>query len=211
MDFRQDAAHRRRAQDAAARPPLRPCRRLAEACELGGGFRRGRWQGQGDIGVPDRRNHRRSGDGRGNVRAEGAVRPARLAQHRLSPGWFEAPSEIRPRVLRLQFDDRGSRPGRRDPRHRFESAPRSGGAQRAHSQALARGRRADRARRRNGRPHLQIQLPRRRAGIARRLRRPSAGERSRSRCSFLEPAPSRGPMAAPFSRSRRRRRCRLAS
>ena len=46
---------------------------------------------------------------------------------------------------------------------RIEPAPRSGGAQRAHPQALARRRRADGAGRRKGRPDLSIQLPRRRA------------------------------------------------
>ena len=44
---------------------------------------------------------------------------------------------------------------------RIEPAPRSGGAQRAHPQALARRRRADGARRRKSRPDLSIQLPRR--------------------------------------------------
>ena len=46
------------------------------------------------------------------------------------------------------------------------------GAQRAHPQALAEGRRADGPHRRAGRPDLQVQLPRRRAGDA----RPGGGE-----------------------------------
>ena len=163
-------------------------------------FRRGRSQGQGDIGVPDRRDRRRSGDGRRNVRAQGAVRQAWLAEHRLSPGRFEAPSKIRPRVLSLQFDDRRHRPGGRDPRDRIEPAPRSGGAQRAHPQALARRRRADGARRRKGRPDLSIQLPRRRARIPCRVRRPSSGQQDQAdvhswRCGFRKAGRRSGSLA----------------
>ena len=76
---------------------------------------------------------------------KGLIGQARLAEHRLPPGRLEAASEIRPRVLSLQLDDRRHRPGGRDFRHRLEPAPRSAGAQRAHPQALAQGRRADRA------------------------------------------------------------------
>ena len=119
------------------------------------------------VAVPDRRDRRRSGDGRGNVRAQVADRQARLAQHRLPPGRLETASEIRPRVLSFQFDDRRHRAGGRHSHRRLEPAPRGAGAQRAHPQALAQGRRADRRRRRQGRSDLQIQLSGRRTGNAR--------------------------------------------
>ena len=175
MDFRQDAAHRRWLEDAASRSSLCARRRAAEAGELGRGVRCCRRQGQSRFALQDRRDRRRSRDGRGNVRAEGAFRQARLAEHRLSPGRLQTASEIRPRVLSFQLDDRRRRSIGRDSCHRFEPAPRSAGAQRAHPQALAQGRRADRPHRAAGRPHLQIQLSRLRAGDARGGRGEAAG------------------------------------
>ena len=86
------------------------------------------------------------GDGRRNVRAQVASRQARLAQHRLPPGRLETASEVRPRVLSFQFDDCGHRASGRHSHRRFQPAPRGGGPQRAHPQALAQGRRADRRR-----------------------------------------------------------------
>ena len=55
----------------------------------------------------DRRDRRRSRGGRGDVRPQGAYDEARLAQRRLPAGRIEAASEVRPRLLSLQFDGRG--------------------------------------------------------------------------------------------------------
>ena len=96
-----------------------------------------RRQGEDGAAVENRGDRRRSGDGRGDVRPQGPHRQARLAEHRLPPGRFEAPSEIRPRLLSVQFDHRRHRSGGRHSGHRLESAPRGRGAQRAHPQALA--------------------------------------------------------------------------
>ena len=132
--------------------------------ELARGVRRDRRQGEGGNPAEHRGDRRRSRERRGDVRAQGSDGQARLAKRRLPPGRFEAPSEIRPRLLYLQFDDRRHRSGGRHPDHRLQSASRGAGAQRAHPQALAEGRRAHGRDRRAGRPDLQVQLPRRRAG-----------------------------------------------
>ena len=167
MDFRQDAAHCRRIEDAAARSSICACRRPAQARELGGGLRRGRRKVAaaspsrigaivGDLATVEEMFALKS-----------LARQAWLAQHRLPAGWLETPSEIRARVLSFQFDDCRHRPSGRHSHRRLEPAPRGGGAQRAHPQALAQGRRADRRHRRQGRSDLRIQLPRGRAGHAR--------------------------------------------
>ena len=68
----------------------------------------------------NRRDRRRSGDRRGDVRSQGPHRQARLAEHRLSPGRFEAPHEVRTRLLSVQFDHRRRRSGGRHSGDRLE-------------------------------------------------------------------------------------------
>ena len=166
MDFRQNAAYCRRIEDAAARSSICACRRPAQARELGGGLHRGRRESRGGFAVPGRRDRRRPGDGRRNVRAQIAFRQAWLGQHRLPAGWLEIASKIRARVLSFQFDDRWRRPSGRHFHRRLEPAPRGGGSQRAHPQAVAQGRRADRRDRRQGRSDVRLPLPRGRTGHA---------------------------------------------
>ena len=137
------------------RPYVRVDGRLTPA-SWAAGLRGDRRQGEGGAAVQDRRDRRRSCGRRGDVRAQGPDRQARLAQHRLPPGRLEAASEIRPRVLSLQFDHRGHRAGGRNFHHRLEPAPRSAGAQCAHPQALAQGRRDGERHRRAGRPDLSL-------------------------------------------------------
>ena len=98
-------------EGAAARSSVCAGRRPAQARELGGGFRCDRRQGRGRVAVPDRGDRRRLGDGRRNVRAQVASRQARLRQHRLPSGRLETASQIWPRVLSFQLDDRRRRPG----------------------------------------------------------------------------------------------------
>ena len=106
------------------RPYVRD-RRQAAARDLAAGLRRDRRQGQGDEAGAHRRDRRRSRQRRGNVRAERPDGQARRRQRRLPPGRLEAASEIRPRLLSVQLDDRRHRRGRRDHDHRLEPAPRS--------------------------------------------------------------------------------------
>ena len=71
------------------RPYLRVDGRL-QAASWAAGLRRDRRQGQDGRAIPDRRDRRRSCRRRGDVRAEGADRQARLAQHRLPAGRLQA-------------------------------------------------------------------------------------------------------------------------
>ncbi len=121
---------------------------------------------KGDFSGQDRRDRRRSRGGRGDVRAQGPDRQARFAEHRLPSGRLEAPSEIRPRLLPVQFDRRRHRRRRRHSGRRLEPAPGSARAERAHPQALAEGRRADGRHRRAGGPDLRLQISRRGTGDA---------------------------------------------
>ena len=84
-----------------------------------------------------RRHRRRPLRRRGDERAEGAGRPARLAEPRLPPGRHRARPQVGPRELSLQRDHRRDRRGRRHPAGRHQSAQGSAGAQRPHPQALA--------------------------------------------------------------------------
>ena len=97
---------------------------------------------------------------------------ARRQQSRLPAGRRGARPEMGPRELSVQYHHRRHREGRRAPDRRRQSAPRGGGAQCAHPQALARRPRAFRsassARRR--RSDLPLRLSRRRARDARRYR-----------------------------------------
>ena len=145
VDFRQDAPDRRRSEDAAPRPPLYARERPAASGLLAGGVRRHRRQGEGDVA------RRSIGALVGDLAAveemfalKLLMRAAWLAESRLPPGRREARSEIRPRLLSLQRDDRGHRGGRRAAHHRRQSAQGSAGSQRAHPQALAAGRLQDR-------------------------------------------------------------------
>ena len=106
--------------------------------DLGAGFRGDRRQGEGDEARPHRRHRRRSRRGRGDVRAQGPDDAARLDEHRLPPGRRGARSGMGPGDLSLQRHHRRHRAGRRAADHRLQSAPRGGGAQCPHPQALAR-------------------------------------------------------------------------
>ncbi len=77
-------------------------------------------------------------DGRGDVRAQGSDDAAWRRQHRLPAGRRGARSAAGPGDLSVQRDHRRHREGRRDADRRLQSAPRGGGAQCAHPQALAR-------------------------------------------------------------------------
>ncbi len=59
------------------------------------------------------------------------------AESRLPSGRRQARSEVRPRLLSLQSDDRRHRTGGRGPHHRRQSAQGSARPERAHPQALA--------------------------------------------------------------------------
>ena len=86
-----------------------------------------------------------------------------------------------PRELSVQRHHRRHRARRRAADRRLEPAPRGGGAQRAHPQALARGQIPDRADRRAGRSDLPLRLSRRGSGYARR-----AGRRQAQLCRDAE-------------------------
>ena len=118
--------------------------RPAAAGELGRGLRGDRRQGEGATRRAHRRHRRRSCGGRGDVRAQGSAGAARRAEYRLPPGRRRARSEVGPGQLSVQRDHRRHRAGRRAADRRRQSAPRGGGAQCAHPQALARGQFPDR-------------------------------------------------------------------
>ena len=121
------------------RPYVRKNGRL-EPASLGRGLGAGCRQAEGGEAGADRRHRRRSRRGRGDVRAARPARAPRLAQLRLPAGRRQARPAARPRQLSVQYEHRGHRAGRRDPADRHQSAPRGGGAQCAHPQALAPGR-----------------------------------------------------------------------
>ena len=166
VDFGQDPLHLGRAALAAARPALCP---QGIAAGAGGLVRRIRGDQesrlQGQAGQ-NRRDRRRSGDGRGDVCAEASDAVARLGEYRLPAGRFGARPGARPRQLHLQPDDRRHRAGRRGADHRRQSALRGFGAERAHPQALEAGQPAGRRDRRGRRPALRLRAAWRGAGIA---------------------------------------------
>ena len=119
-------------------------------------------------------------------------------QSRLPAGRLGARSGLGPRELSVQRDHRRHRAGRCAADRRRQSAPGSGGAQRAHPQALARRQLSDRPDRRARRPHLSLRLSRRRA------RRPWPSSRP-ARIAFADVLKD---AAAPADHPRRRARWR---
>ena len=115
----------------------------------------------------ERQTHRRARrparQRRGNVRTEATDGGAWLGQYRRALSWLAAAPEKWPRQLSVQFDHRRHRSGRRAVDRRLQSAARSGGAQCAHPQALARRQFPGRPDRREGRSHLPVRLSRRRS------------------------------------------------
>ena len=97
-----------------------------------------------------------------------------VEEPRLPPGRRRAQSGVGPRDLSVQRHHRRHRARRRAADRRLQPAPRGGGAQRAHPQALARRQLPDRADRREGRSDLPLRLSRRRPGDAGRARRRQA-------------------------------------
>ena len=96
-------------------------------------------QGEGGQGRRPRRHRRRSRGGRGNVCAQGSDGAAREQEYRRRSGWRRAQSGVGTRDLSVQRHHRRHRARRRAADHRLEPAPRGGGAERADTQALARG------------------------------------------------------------------------
>ena len=87
-------------------------------------------------------------------RAQGPDRPPRQRQYRCAPGRRGARSGLGPGELSVQRHHRRHRARRCAADRRLQSAPRGGGAQCPHPQALARRQFPDRADRREGRSHL---------------------------------------------------------
>ena len=170
VDFRQDPACRRWPARAAARPALHPRERPARPGDLGAGVRGDRRQGRRDEARADRRHCRRPRRRRGDVCAEGPADAARQQEPR-DAGRRGIRSGAGPGDLPLQRHHRRHRARRCAADRRLQSAPRGGGAQRPHPQALARRQVPDRADRRAGRSDLSLRLSRRRSGHAGRGRR----------------------------------------
>ena len=89
-------------------------------------------------GQAHRRHRRRSGRRRRDVRAQGSDGPSRQRQYRRAAGRRGARSGLGPRELSVQRHHRRHRARRRAADRRLQSAPRGGGAQCPHPQALAR-------------------------------------------------------------------------
>ena len=213
VDLRQDPPRRRRPEAQRLDRPLRPRRRQAEAGDLAEAF--AAIAAKVKATRPRAASARIAGDlpaSRRCSRSKALMDKLGVANVDCRQDGSKLASEIRPRLLSVQFDDRRHRRGRRDHDHRLQPAPRSAGAQRAHPQALAAsgdcligviGEQADLTYRYNYLGAGPDSLA--------RVRRSSAGQQARSRCSSSAPAPSRGPTATRCWRSRPRRRCRSAS
>ena len=185
VDLRQDPPRRRRPEDAAPRPALRAGRRQAEAGELAEAFAADRRQGEGD------RRRRRIGAIAGDLASVEEMFALKGLMDKLGSPNIDCRqdgSKLHPKFGRASYlfnsTVAGIDAGRRDPDRRLQSAPRIAGAQRPHPQALAEGRLPDRRDRRAGRPHLRLQLSRRRAGDAGRAS-PSIRRRTRTKPMFI--------------------------